>query len=310
MNKIPLEKTLAGAYRFLFKNIGSIIGTLWLPLLVTIALCAGIVWLVVPHAWLMGHPPELPKLVQGSPDFEAVIAAYMVFCKPFLLGLPMFLFVSLVMGSMMFVGLMRHSLGQKTTTTFVYFSLGENVWRLAGALVLLYLIAILLYALLAGLFVAALFLIMPLMSKGAGILFLIVLGVSEFCFLVYFLFRLGFFIPAVVVAENRIGFGRSWQLGGGNFWRIFVIYLLIVIPVAFVVNIISQMTIMPVMMGEFIKIQHAPTAADMQAMFKMVASILPVIGAINVVQQIAIMGLTAGAIGTAYNAVTAEESTP
>ena len=41
MTKIPLETTIAGAYRFLFMRILSILGTLWLPMLVAVALLVG-----------------------------------------------------------------------------------------------------------------------------------------------------------------------------------------------------------------------------------------------------------------------------
>ena len=299
MKKIPLEDTLGGAYRFLFTNVVSIIGTAWLPFVVSVALFGGLVYLVVPHAWWSGDLPHITSPTEIVPLLMPFLAIY-----------PVILFLSFLMSAMVLAGLMRHALGQKETTTYVYFSLGAPVWRMLGAFVLYYLVMVLLIVALALLLLLAYLIVYPHLPQGGGIALLIVLGIVEFCFYVYAAVRLFFFIPAVVVAENRIGLGRSWSLGGGNFWRIVVIFLLITIPVGFVANIIMQMTVMPVMMAEVMKLHLETAKTDQETMaqigriMQVLFHVLPIMIVISLLEQIAIQGLLSGAIGKAYIALT------
>ena len=48
-------------------------------------------------------------------------------------------------------------------------------------------------------------------------------GIVAVLWYIYAAVRLVFFLPAVVVAEEQIGLGRSWALGRGNFWRIIIV---------------------------------------------------------------------------------------
>ena len=303
MNKIPLERTLVGAYRFLFTKIVSIIGTLWLPIVVFCALVGGLVWLSVPHEWFTGH---FPQFHDKHPDPATVLAML----KPLLICYPLIIVIAFVMMSMMFVGLMRHALGQKKTMTFVYFSLGADVWRMALAFFLLYVVLLLLVAVLVAIFIAVSVFVAPMVAHGPALAIKIVLGIVEALFYFYAVFRLFFFLPAVVVAEKRIGLGRAWALGGGNFWRIFLVILLIVIPVAFIAGIVMQMTIMPAFMSAVLATPHDPRPEHVAAIFRAMLSVMPAILAIGIIQRIITMGLMAGAMGTAYNAVTEAPEAP
>jgi hypothetical protein len=67
------------------------------------------------------------------------------------------------------------------------------------------------------------------MLAGAGIgAAIFVLFVS--CAFVYIATRLSFLLGPVVVAEHKISLFRAWELTKGNFWRIFVVLLAILIP--------------------------------------------------------------------------------
>ena len=294
MNKIPLETTLAGAYRFLFTRILSIVGTLWMPFLVSVVLLAGIVWLVVPHAWLMGNFPQFGD----NPTFQEIWEL----CRPVVMGIPLIVVLSLVMGAMMLVGLMRLSLGQRKRCYF-FFSLGADVWRMVLASILLVVLIILLELVLVGVFFGAMAAAKAFLPHNAVVLTLVVLGIVEVCFYIYAIVRWPFFLPAVVVAEKKIGLGRSWQLGGGNFWRIVVVYLLIFIPVAIVAGVVWQMTVMPVFISEAMRMPDKPAPADFVVLLQALLPLLPVILGLSLLQKLATMGLMAGAIGTAYNAL-------
>ena len=292
MKKIPLEGTLVGAYRFLFTNIVSIVGVMWFPMVLVLAVIAGAVYLAVPHAWLVGDFSHFrPEQTMTAPIWLARLAIFVV---------------SLLAGAMIAVGLMRHALGLRQSTTLIYFSLGAPVWRMLGALLLGTLIMIALgigCGVLIGLtaaFGAKLFV------SGYAVAGAVVFGLVIVCAFFYIAFRLFFFLPAVVVAEERIGLGRSWELGGGNFWRMFFVYLLAVIPVGFVVGMVLEMSILPVVISQAIRLPHDPTAKDILDFLRGMVPLLPLIAVVLVAQSIALRGLLAGAIGTAYKAVTAE----
>ena len=303
MNKIPLERTLVGAYRFLFTKIISIVGTLWLPIVVFCALIGGLVWFSVPHEWFTGH---FPQFNDKHPDPAAVLAVL----RPLLICYPLIIVIALVMASMMFVGLMRHALGQKKTMTFIYFSLGADVWRLLLAFILLYVVLIVLAIALVAVFILVSVFAAPMVPHGQALAIKIVLGIVECLFFFYAVFRLFFFLPAVVVAEKRIGLGRAWSLGGGNFWRIFLTILLIVIPIGFVAAIVMQMTVMPAFMSLALTMPHDPKPEHIAAVFRTMFSVMPAIFVIGIIQRIITMGLMAGAMGTAYNAVTEAPAVP
>jgi len=298
MKKIPLEETLGGAYRFLFTNVVSIIGTAWLPFVLLFVLCGGLIYAAVPHEWLNGNFSQIKTLEQAIALVMPILAIY-----------PVILLLTLLMTAMVFTGLMRHALEQKSTPTFVYFSLGAPVWRMLGAFVLYYLVMVLLIAVLALLLLLVYLIVYPQLPQGGGIALLIVLGIVEFCFYVYAAVRLFFFLPAVVVAEDHIGLGRAWSLGGGNFWRIVVLLLMTSIPVSFVMQIVLQMTVLPMVASKIVKLQDVlksgqPESAQIAQIVHAMLPVLPVLLAIILIERIAIMGLVSGAIGKAYIALT------
>jgi hypothetical protein len=299
MKKIPLESTLVGAYRFLFTRIISIVGTVWLPFVLLAAIIGGLLYVSVPHAWLQGQFPQ----------FHTPKEAFLAF-MPLLRIYPALLLASLIIVSMVMVGLMRHSLRLKKGVTLIYFSLGGAVWRMLGAFILVYIILLVLIAVLAGIVVAFCLAAMPMMPKAPGIVAAVVLGVIAVCVYFYSAVRLTFFIPAVVVAEGKLGIGRSWQLGGGNFWRILVVFLLIVIPIGVIAWIAMQLTVTPAIVSVAATLPHHGGPAHLTAVLRAMIPVLPAIVIISLLERFAILGLMAGAIGTAYNAVTTPTETP
>jgi hypothetical protein len=292
MNKIPLEATLVGGYRFLFTNIVSIVGTIWFPVVLVLGVIVGAVYLVAPHAWLVGDFSNFQP--------EQTLTA------PFWLARGAIFVASVLAGSMIAVGLMRHALGLEQSTTFIYFSLGAPVWRMLGAILLGVAIMIVL-GIVCGVVVALVAIFgATLIPHGYAVAGGIILGLIVVGAIFYTAFRLFFFLPAVVVAENRIGLGRSWSLGGGNFWRIFFVYLLIVVPVGFIAAVALEMSILPVVVSGAMRLPRQPEAKDILDFLRGLLPLLPIIATILILQGIAVRGLLAGAIGTAYNAVTAQ----
>ena len=297
MKKIPLESTIVGSYKFLFTRIVSIIGVMWLPALLMAALVVALISQIVPHEWCQGKfdPHQIKDVVLSN--LPLIVSGG--------LGL---LIASILVRSMIIVGILRHALGEKTSTSFIYFSLGERVWLMAVVVLLGIIVYVLLEiaaAILFGVAAAIMAAIpdMPLMATSAINL---VIGVVVVVTIVYVMLRMFFFLPAVVVAEKRLGVGRAWALGKGNVLRMIAVLIVILIPVAIVAGAVFYVTVVPTVILEAVR-QHPHSPEEAMAFLKTLWPLLPVLGAINLVAVIAITGLTFGAMGHAYNAVTAPD---
>jgi len=300
MNKIPLEATITAAYRFLFTRILSVLGTVWLPIVIMAALVGGIVYAVVPHEWWQGQFPI--AFNEDHPDPAQILA----FARPLFLGLPPLMLISIVMSSMMMVGLLRLSLGQ-VRSQYVFFSLGGDVWRLVLAMLLLVFILVLFYVVCVGVAVAVSMLLKPFVPHAAWIAVTVVLVIAAVCYPIYAIVRLYFFLPATIVAQHRIGFGHSWHLGRGNFWRIILLVLVIVVPVGIVCGMVSNIAVMPIMASQLMRFQHHPSPAELGAFFHALVPLFPIMIGVGIVQRIATTALMAGAAGSAYNALTRKQ---
>lgn len=295
MAKIPFEASFAGAYQFLFRRILSIIGTLWLPMLVACGLSAAVVYLIVPHAWWQG---QFPVFADASPN-PAVVWSLV---QPCLAAFVPIMLIIFVFGSMMMVGFMRLALGQKERC-FVFFSLGGDVWRLLAAWILSFLVMMLIVGMAVGggVILAA---VGRSLLHGYGILLVVLYGIAAFCFYIYTAVRLTFLLPAVVMAEHKIGLERSWELGRGNFWRMFGLYLAIFIPVAIVASVLQQIILASPAMLDVMKMAQLHVKPDSAAVLHAVWLIIPWYVGVMLLQHIVTYGLIAGATAKAYLALT------
>ncbi len=302
MAKIPFEATFTGAYQFLFHRILSIIGTLWLPMLVMLGICAGIIYLVVPPGWWHG---QFPVVDGTSPDPVAIMAVM----RPIFAAYFPCMIVCLVFGAMMNIGILQLALGRKERC-FVFFSLGADVWRLAAAWILMSLIMLLIIMLVVASVVLLVSVAKPLIG-GWAVLLAVLCAIAGICFFFYVLVRLIFFLPAVAAAEHKIGLERAWELGRGNFWRIAGLCLAIIIPVMIVTILLQQIAIATPAGAEYARwskeyyasiFQHHPKL-DIIAEFRALWPLMPWFFAVGVLQNIATHGLFGGAIAKAYLAV-------
>lgn len=218
MKKIPVGATIAHAYRFALQDFFKIFGIMWLPTLIMVA-----------SALALTKPLlALTTAITGSPSN---VWHALTFLLP--LYLAMFVFVAMII-----VGVTQHALGLRTGSPFYYFSLGRPLWRLIAAFLLIILIifgtyiALLLAGIILG-FAGALLAKIVNLSLGTGaiaalaaVAFILVFGAY-----IYAMTRLTFLLAPVVIAEEKIGLKRSWQIGRGNFWRMFLILMSLVIPV-------------------------------------------------------------------------------
>jgi hypothetical protein len=292
MSKIPVGETISAAYEFTFSNFLSVFGIAWLPYLLFAVVVGGSVFLLA---------PDLPRLMtQDQFDPMSFVALRHV--------IGVFWLASLIVGAIVAVGIQRKALGLHPGPVFFYFSLGEPVWRMIFARFLAALVIILVGLLTAGAGVAVWFAagnFLPAYAVPVRVSAIIV----AVLWLIYMIVRLSFFLPSVVVAEGRLGLGRSWMLGGGNFWRIVVVFVAVLAPVAIAFGMVRAM-----LLGSFLPpmmFTHAPANQDfhavMQQIFRTVwqqfRALGPLILVVQGLESIVFMALINGAIAKAYLAV-------
>jgi hypothetical protein len=284
MNKIPVGDTVSGAFNFAFARFLSVLGVFWLPYLLLAAILVASVHFLAPDLpGQIEHGPWDQSLAMNFRRISAIVFAFW-----------------LLASAMVTVGLQRQALGLHPGPVFFFFSLGAPVWRLIGAYILAILVIIFVVALTIGVCIAAWFGAASIGSPVAAGALRALAIIAGVCWVIYLEVRLMFFLPAVVVAENTIGLGRSWTLAGGNFWRIVGVLVVIFIPVEIGFGMVSNAVIGPFI--PFDLLTHPP--ADPHMFVSLMMQQLRVIGPLYVVlallERIVFAGLGNGAIATAY----------
>lgn len=302
MGKIPVGETISGAYGFAFADFLSVLGIAWLPHVIYLLLIAGIVY---------GLAPELPgQIMRGQIDMSTLYALQRIAGLLWLVGL--------VTQSMVTVGLQKKALGQMPGATFFYFSLGAPVWRMIGA-VFLAVIAYVFIVILTAIVAVALALVAGKFAAHFGTAIAVIVGIIAVCWVIYAAVRLFFFLPAVVVAEEQIGLVRSWELGGGNFWRIFAVMFVVFIPVAIGFGIVQNALIGPFLAPDMFAHFHfhgnmTPEEFGnfyltiIKGVFRTMRAAWPLILALAVIRSILFLGLGNGAVAKAYLGVTGKSA--
>jgi len=286
MNKIPVGDTISRSYGFAFSNILSIFGIAWLPHVILVAVAVGLVFLLAPN---------LPGMLMHG-QFDPIMFLHVSHIFG-LLGL-----LSFIVACMVTVGIQRKALGRHPRPVYVYFSLGAPVWRMAGSWFLAGLVIFfvaLLCAAVAGAIWWAAETFLPKFDVLIGTLAIS----AAVLWLIYMSVRLTFFLPAVVVAEERIGLGRAWELAKGNFWRIFITFIAVFLPAAIGFSIVSS-----ALFGPFFDMAHFHEGMDfretMDAVFQQMRVVGPLMILYQIIEQTAFLGLGNGMVANAYQAVT------
>jgi hypothetical protein len=297
-DKLPVFRTISHAYGFAFRNLPTIIGLIWLPLV----LLAGAAYFVALQ--LLAIFERL-----SSSDVTAIDE----------LQRTGFIFYDFVFGivflyAVMLVPVMRQALGLRTGGAIVHFGLGAAALRTFAALFLLYLLVmtvsiVSLYALVllvflaatGGAAIAAVTGISPAVATGAGG---IAAAVVYFGATTYVNVRLSFFVVALTVAENRIDLLRAWNLTHGIFWRIFWILFAIRAPLTIIGSTFAVLVLgLLLRTGVMSAGSHVAAAKDAAASLEAIRHLLPVIFGIALFFEPLRLGLEAGAAAASYRAV-------
>lgn len=232
--RIPVGQTISRAYSFAFGGFFRILGVMWLPYVVLIAVMAAVGTLI--------DSGVLPRS-SGPPDLKNAIA------------LGAFFLVASILLFIQVEGVTLEALGERQGTKLLYFSLNKPVWLLVAALTIT-----------TALFAAAIIMLM-LFVAAVGALIRATGGALEttldakvgisiatgialtvfFCTFLYAAIRQFFLLAPVVVLEKRLGIERAWKLSGENFWRMLTIYVAAIAPL-FIANFAFMLAI-PAVLG-------------------------------------------------------------
>lgn len=224
MRKIPVWKTISEGYSFTFGQLGTIIGLIWLPMVIVAV--AGYFVMVRTLAIL------LPAIEQG--DMNAAGQAALI---AMVWDVLMLFFLSMI-----FAEVTRQALGLRHGTALISFRFGATELRVFGAVVSLFvffLVAMQAYQILIGYLIGS-----PQFQgsvpagAAAGLITIVFLAA-----LFFVMVRLSFFAVPATVSEGVVGLARSWQLTRGNFWRIVLIGLATLGPMV-IVMIIAEFAIL------------------------------------------------------------------
>ena len=226
MGKIPIGRTIGEAFDFALGRYLSILGVIWLPILL---LMAAQYFVLVPYfvrlfeflQFAMQHAKDHPM---PPPELQAM--------QPMMLSLDVVAYIASIW---MQVGIAKTALGLRTGPLFVYVPVGLDELRVMGAylvfLAILYgacivvgivgaIVAVVAYALVSG---GALAISVTADMKpwlgGSLIAGIAVLVAALF----YIQVRLTYLLVPATVSEKRFALWRSWELSKGNFWRIFTV---------------------------------------------------------------------------------------
>jgi hypothetical protein len=281
MKKIPVLATIRDAYNFTFTHLGAIIGLIWLPMIL----------ITVIGFFVMQRYFDAFAGALASGDYSSM--------GPEVLGMICFVIAALLLCTMMAVPVVQLALGTRKQGALIHFAFGAQEWRLfrgVMGLVGFLLIPLLLVSVAAGV----------LESSGGGPLgaahgaqVVLVLYLLLAAALVYFALRFGLLLPALAVSETVPLLPRAWMLSAGNFWRIFVVVLAVLIPV----QILSAVIQLAVEGPQAITFNPQASTAMAAAEFHAVAMNMPLTSGINFLIAPLLLGLLVGAGASVYRSV-------
>jgi len=286
MNKIPVGKTVAFAYNFLFTRIGTVAGVAALP------------------AVLASAVDYLVRSYTSTDETEAAGGANLLI---WLLGTVTTIFIS----SVATVGITRSALGLPLGSGAYYFPVGTLELRMFVTKLRFWLgVAVLL--ILASLVASVTFMLAGVPIDGAGTVepsaATLLAGLATwaaFGFAIVTIMRMGFLLSATVVSEESGGLRRSHDLSRGNFWRMFAVVLALAAPILVLVSVAGAVILRAALGPDYARVLEQEGMLELMRRGEdAVAQNLLLWEAFNTAIFILASGLIYGASAYAYRAVT------
>ncbi len=285
MKKLPVLEIIKAAYGFVFTHLGSIIGLIWLPMvLITVAA------FFVEQRYLDAATSAL--LTGSSANLGSVT-----------LGLICFFIAWLLFNAIMYVPVVQLALGQRKGGALIHFAFGPAEWRMFRAISSL-VGFLLMPALTIGLLVNSLlyFGLNGHALPAPAIIGIELLVLAAYLGLAFVGLRFLFLLPAVAVHDEGPVLPRAWKLSAGNFWRIVAILLGTMGPVAIVAALGQvlmegpQAALMP---------GFGTSSATAAAQLHIISMNMPLTQGIGFLVAPLLLGLAAGASAASFTALQA-----
>jgi hypothetical protein len=282
MIKLPVGKAIAHAYTFTLRELGTIIGLCWVPLV--------LMALVQFLPFVFGNPMAQSEnaTAQGRQELENLMRSV----------------VLLLLYAVMYVPVMRQALGQRTGTALVHFALGMPELRLFGALCLYVLVAM---AIMAGIGILGLVLGgLALANKSAGLSLLVaILIFAAVLGFIYATVRLGFLLVPATVSDGQISLTRGWILARGNFWRILGVLIAVLLPV-YLIHLIGMVAIVGLQLVAPLPTETAAAQQAIAARFAMIGQHMPAYLGLTLILAPFSIGLSMAASAFGYRTLVAK----
>jgi hypothetical protein len=222
MNKIPVARTISSAYGFTFGHVGTVIGLIWLPLVVY----------YVGRFFIVNYAQSIAASSDPSSGGRAALV---------LIG---FWFLSVFFTAIIGVAVTRQAMNPKQGNIILNFGFGQAelnyflaLLAVFAVMVLVYIAVVILAAVAGGAAGTAAGAADGGAKKWLVSSIIVVVVVAAAAALVYVGVRLVYLVAPVTVSESKIDLTRAWQLSRGNFWRMLAILLVTIGPIV----IISQL---------------------------------------------------------------------
>jgi hypothetical protein len=286
MTKIPVGKTVAFAYNFLFTRFGTVAAVAGLP------------------AVLASAVDYLVRSYTSTDETEATAGTNLLI---WLLGTVTTIFIS----SVATVGITRAALGLPLGSGAYYFPVGPLELRMFTAKLRFWLgVAVLL--ILASLVASVSFMLAGVPLDGAGTVepsaATLVAGLATwgaFGYAIVTILRMGFLLSATVVSEDKGGLQRSHDLARGNFWRMAGVVLALAAPILVLVSVASLVVLNAALGPDYQQVLERDGMLElMRRGEEAVAQNLLLWEVFNTAIFILASGLIYGASAYAYRAVT------
>jgi len=280
MRRVPVAPTIRDAYSFTFGHLGSIIGLIWVPMLLLTVMGF--------FSFQRYYNDFIAAMAGGNPS--ALGSSLLM-----MLG---YMVAALLLEAMILVSVVQLAQGTRDPKpVMAHFSFGPAEWRMFRALIAL--VGLMLLFLFPA-YIATGALSMALGNRGAVMTNLAVLVL--YAVIVAATPRFLLLLPAISLNEQLPVLRRAWSLSAGNFWRLLGILAGGAGPVLLAMGAIDAI----LSTGAAAVAPGATPEEQMVAAVRQASDVLPLMSGLSFLVSPLLVGLLARASVTSWRALTTQ----